>query len=311
METILNYNDFKEQLIKDVECKLPHYEINITQVYKNNGMKDAIIGRYDNKDIVPTVYINEFYNDYIDNSNSNSYENSLQEVIKLITSCEDNENKITLEGNKCKGVVSKLNDLEHNVLPRFVCTKTNTDMLKNLVHREFLDMSIYYVVQTEINGGVSSIKITNDMLKSLKQDVTEEQLYKWSIENIKKNNNFAIGISKLMYCIMFGLDASNHRGYEKDDVMIVIQNDCGIYGANNILNNDILKEVADNINSDLYILPSSVHEIIVVPTILGLVQNELREMVKQVNTEKVGDEDRLTDTIYLYSRNTDKVTIVE
>ena len=309
MKTILNYNDFKEQLIKDIEVKLPHYAINTSQIYKNNVMKDAIIGRYNDNDIVPTIYIDDYYNDYV--NNNKSYNDLLQEIISIVTSCEDMQNKITVEDNNFKGIISKLKDLEYNVLPRLICTKTNTDMLKNLVHREFLDMSIYYVVQIKIQDGVGSIKITNDMLKSLKQDVTEEQLYKWSITNLKNDSNFAIGMNRLMYCLMCGFDTKNYKGYEKDDVMIVIQNDCGICGANNILNNDILKEVADNINSDLYVLPSSIHEIIVVPTVIGLLQDELRQMVKEVNCEKVGDEDRLTDTIYLYSRNTNKVTIVE
>ena len=309
MKTILNYNDFKEQLINDIEVQLPHYAINTSQIYKNNVMKDIIVGRYNDNDIVPIIYIDEFYNEYV--NNNKSYNDLLQEIISVITSCEDMQNKITVEGNKYKDIVSKLKDLEYNVLPRVVCTKTNTDMLKNLVHREFLDMSMYYVVQTKVNDGVGSIRITNDMLKSVKQDVTEEQLYKWSIANLKKNGNFAISMEKLMYCLMFELDTKNYKGYKKDDVMIVIKNDCGICGANNILNNDILKEVADNVNSDLYILPSSIHEIIVVPTVIGLLQNELRQMVKEVNCEKVGDEDRLTDTIYLYSRNTNKVTIAE
>ena len=309
MKTILNYNDFKEQLIKDIEVQLPHYAINTSQIYKNNAMKDVIVGRYNDNDVVPTIYIDDYYNDYTDNDKS--YNDLLQEIISVITSCEDMQNEITVEGNKFKGVISKLKDLEYNVLPRIVCTKTNTDMLKNLVHREFLDMSIYYVVQIKIKDGLGSIRITNDMLKSLKQDVTEEQLYKWSIANLKNDSNFAISLNKLAYCLMFELDTKNYKGYEKDDVMIVIKNECGVCGANNILNNDILKEVADNINSDLYVLPSSIHEIIVVPTIIGLLQDELRQMVKEVNCEKVGDEDRLTDTIYLYSRNTNKVTIVE
>ena len=309
MKTILNYNDFKEQLINDIEVKLPHYAINTSQIYKNNAMKDVVVGRYNDNDVVPTIYIDDYYNDYTDNDKS--YNDLLQEIISVITSCEDMQNKITVEGNKYKCVISKLKDLEYNVLPRVVCTKTNTDMLKNLVHREFLDMSIYYVVQTKVNDGVGSIRITNDMLKSLKQDVTEEQLYKWSIANLKNDYNYAISMTKLMYCLMFELDTKNYKEYETDDVMIVISNDCGICGANNILNNDILKEVADNINSDLFVLPSSIHEIIVVPTVIGLLQDELRQMVKEVNCEKVGDEDRLTDTIYLYSRNTNKVTIVE
>ena len=309
MKTILNYNDFKEQLIKDIEVQLPHYAINTSQIYKNNAMKDVVVGRYNDNDVVPTIYIDDYYNDYADNNKS--YNDLLQEIISVITSCEDMQNEITVEGNKFKSVISKLQDLEYNVLPRIVCTKTNTDMLKNLVHREFLDMSIYYVVQIKIKDGLGSIRITNDMLKSLKQDVTEEQLYKWSITNLKNDYNYAISMDKLMYCLMFELDTKKYKGYEKDDVMIVISNDCGICGANNILNNDILKEVADNINSDLFVLPSSIHEIIVVPTVIGLLQDELREMVKEINCEKVSNEDRLTDTIYLYSRNTNKVTIVE
>ena len=229
METILNYNDFKEQLIKDIEVQLPHYTINTSQIYKNNVMKDVIVGRYNDNDVVPTIYIDDYYNDYTDNDKS--YNDLLQEIISVITSCEDMQNKITVDGNKYKDVVSKLKDLEYNVLPRVVCTKTNTDMLKNLVHREFLDMSMYYVVQTKVNDGVGSIRITNDMLKSLKQDVTEEQLYKWSIANLKKN-----GINiKLRDISTERLKVDEKTSFALEHYGIHNYQELGIYIGNNTL----------------------------------------------------------------------------
>lgn len=312
MNKKLNYNEFKELLINDVKEKLPQYEIVTNQVHKNNVIKDGLCGIKDHKKLAPTLYINEFYIDY--NDNDKSYKEVLQNVMNIITYCEDDNNKITVECNNAMNILSKLNDLEHNVMPRVVCTKTNTDLLDNVIHRDFLDMSIYYVIQIKVDDGVASVKMTEDLLKSKGITVDEEQLFKWSINNLKEYNNYVISMPKMINCIMYGLNEKDFIGYDTEDLMLVIKNDdCN--GANNILNVDLIKEISDTINSDLYILPSSIHELIVLPTDIAnttdMSVNELKEMVREVNTTTVDNEDVLTDTVYLYSRNTNKVTIAE
>lgn len=313
MNKKLNYNEFKELLIKDVKEKLPQYEIVTNQVHKNNVVKDGLCGIIDHKKLAPTLYINEFYSDY--NDNDKPYKEVLQNVMNIITYCEDDNNKITVEcNNNAMNILSKLNDLEHNVMPRVVCTKTNTDLLDNVIHREFLDMSIYYVIQIKVDDSVASVKITEDLLKSKGITVDEEQLFKWSINNLKQYNNYVISMPKMINCIMYGFNEKDFIGFNEEDLMLVIKND-DVNGANNILNIDILKEISDTVNSDLYILPSSIHELIVIPTDIAYTTdmsvNELKEMVSEVNTTTVDNEDVLTDTVYLYSRNTNEVTIAE
>lgn len=314
MQELLSYNEFKEQLVKDMKEKLPQYVINVHKVHKNNVVKDGLSGisKYNSK-LAPTLYLNDYYyEEYIDKNMP--YNEILKNVIELITSY-GKDNQITENGNKAQNILDKLDDIKHNILPRIVNTSTNKDMLSNIIHRNFLDMSIYYVVQIKLDDGVASIKLTNDVLKGKGIKASEEDLFKWSINNLKEYNNYAISMQKVIECLMCNINTKDCTSYSSDDLMIVIQNSENINGANNILNNDLLKEIADTLISDLYIIPSSIHELIIVPKEKAIEINislcEIKEMVKSVNANNVPYEDKLTDTVYLYTRNTNEVTIAE
>ena len=81
--------------------------------------------------------------------------------------------------------------------------------------------------------------------------------------------------------------------------MFVISNKLRINGAANIFYEDVLAEIADRIGTDLYILPSSVHECIAVSTRTATVE-ELAEMVESVNACEVAEAEQLSDHVYYY-----------
>lgn len=84
--------------------------------------------------------------------------------------------------------------------------------------------------------------------------------------------------------------------------MWIISNDRGINGAGSMLYEDILHKLAMNLETDLYILPSSVHECIAVSTSVGD-PYELAEMVSEINMEQVALEDRLSNQVYRYDKD--------
>ena len=68
---------------------------------------------------------------------------------------------------------------------------------------------------------------------------------------------------------------------------------------------------ASRLECDFYILPSSLHEIILMREDMAPEMETLREMVQEINSTQVLVEDYLSDSIYYYDRNTKEVTIVE
>ena len=80
------------------------------------------------------------------------------------------------------------------------------------------------------------------------------------------------------------------------------------YGAIQMMNVEALAKVAEEHNSDLWILPSSLHEVIVVPSVLGDAE-VFKGMVECVNAEEVKAEDKLSDNVYRFNRSTKTITI--
>ena len=93
-----------------------------------------------------------------------------------------------------------------------------------------------------------------------------------------------------------------------EQTMWVVSNNRGIDGAVSMLYENELHELAGKLENDLYILPSSVHEVIAVPTDLASPE-ELAEMVAEVNMQEVSLDERLSNQVYHYDKDLRKLTL--
>ena len=94
-----------------------------------------------------------------------------------------------------------------------------------------------------------------------------------------------------------------------DSMLYVVTNHLMVNGAGVMCYRNVIKNLADRLNSDLYILPSSLHEILVISTD-GLDKEYLRDMVYTINRSKdISKEIILSDNVYLYSREKDCIEI--
>ncbi len=91
--------------------------------------------------------------------------------------------------------------------------------------------------------------------------------------------------------------------------MFVVSNVKGINGASCLIYPDVIKNLAEQLDADLYILPSSIHEIIVVKNNQKMDKNTFREMVTDINRTQVPEEDILSDNVYFYSRKRNAITM--
>lgn len=84
--------------------------------------------------------------------------------------------------------------------------------------------------------------------------------------------------------------------------MKVLSNTKRLHGAVCMLYPGVLKEMADRMGGDFFILPSSVHETILLPDAGEGLNGALRQMIREVNSTKVAPEEVLSDTLYRYDR---------
>lgn len=91
----------------------------------------------------------------------------------------------------------------------------------------------------------------------------------------------------------------------------MLTNDTGINGAFCLLYDDVIKNFAKEQNWNVYILPSSVHELMLVPEQEDTALEFLAELVVEANQTAVGLIDLLSDNIYYYDRDRDEISIYE
>lgn len=97
---------------------------------------------------------------------------------------------------------------------------------------------------------------------------------------------------------------------EGPDVMFVLTNSCRSFGAACLLYPDIMDIIGRLMGESFYILPSSIHELILVPYSKGLGKLEMEEMVKEVNETQVKDEDQLSEQVYFYDKKEKKLFVL-
>jgi len=174
---------------------------------------------------------------------------------------------------------------------------------------------IYRLMISSDERGIGSTVITDDLAKNL--DLSEEELFKIAAENTPK---MFPPVVKPMSQVIFGI-LTEDGGMPKDvaeqvvdgmkgenEMMWIITNNKGVSGAVNMIFEKNLFELSKGLNDDLYILPSSIHEVIAVPSSLGD-PVELAEMVQQVNMDVVDVSERLSNQVYHYDRNSRKLSM--
>ncbi len=305
---MMNYEIFKEVVAeKFMEYMPEQYQgmrLRVEPVNKVNKVLDGItlVGSGAGRSVSPTLYINHMYEHYLETEN-------LQEVLQSAARRMDMAFKempevgdVNLEGAK------------DNIVFQVINTLQNEDMLRDMPHREFQDLSIIYrwVVKVDENG-IQSSAIRNNLAEQL--GMNEEQLFKCAVENTRRIFPPTV---KSMNDVIREMFISDGMPAEVADMMIgempedkmmwVISNDRGINGAGSMLYEDNLHKLAMKLETDLYILPSSVHECIAVSTNVGDTY-ELAEMVSEINMGQVALEDRLSNQVYHYDKDARRLTL--
>lgn len=300
----MTYSDFAERIMAEAKsCLNDDFEIEIRDVLKNNDMslKALTVGKHGEAQIC--VYLEPYYSDYCKGSEFNKI---LEEVVKNV-----NENL-----SKGKSIdIDWLKDWD-KVKDRLYCMVINTHMnkerLKKIPHRSLLDLSVVYYVKIDVVFSSGIVVLTHDNAEIYKK--TEEELYSQAMANtVKQEVSF-----KNINAVLFGntqinsdaVDDVQIKSDTADDIpMYVLDNKEHFMASVQILNGDFPKNIGGQLNDDYYILPSSLHELIVVPVKAGIEVSYLRHMVKDINKRSVEYDDRLSDNVYRYYREKEEVMI--
>lgn len=176
----------------------------------------------------------------------------------------------------------------------------NQEMLQSVSHIDYLDLAVIFkLVVPPDTDDLATITVRDEFLE--RWDVSVEELY----ELAKANSRIILpGQAKNMFDVlaqMVPAEVLDGMIPEAEAPMYVISNSKNVNGASTILYSEVLANLADKIEDDLFVLPSSIHEVIAVPA-SGADADALTEMVREVNATQVAENEVLSDHAYFYSR---------
>lgn len=300
----MDYDVFKEIVKESIKDYMPdksaHYSVDVKPVQKVNGMLDGLYMQMEEAgkegvSVAPVVYLQELYKNY---QSTGDLKGTLEAAAMHLSEGLEYAQGLT-------GI--SFSEPETKLVLSLINTEQNRELLQDVPNRPFQDLSIVcrYVTGMDSNR-VSSILVTDRVLENMK--LSREQLFQMAEENTKKMMPPQVadmaGILKMMF-IKEGMpekDADIMFGEMPDGIpMYVVTNSCQINGAVSMVFEDILHGLAEETGTDLYILPSSVHEVIAVPADIGSPET-LAEMVEEINLGQVPLNERLSNQVYYYEK---------
>jgi len=291
----MNYNVFKEKIIEDLKERFDDsYDFEYKNVTKNNGIiLDGLMAKQKDCNISPTIYVNDCYEDYKDGLSLDEICDHLEQVIirNKIDDNFDTENFI------------KFDNIKDKIAFKVVNYEKNIDLLKNIPYKKFLDLAVvYYIYLTDEQFDNGSILINNSHLVLWDKDFDEiDKIAMANTPKLLKAEVKSMADTLLEFINSDTCIDINEKEMLEECNMFVISNERKHFGASVVLYDDVFKDFADKLQSDMYILPSSVHELIVIPSYMVDETKYLDEMIKEVNETQVPAIDILSDHAYYYS----------
>lgn len=283
----MNYNEFVSQLKEELHKYLgKHVDIKLNQVIKNNDIhRDTFIMAEADNPVSPAMYLEDYYQLYKEGMELASI---VEKMVNIYRQCRnhlpaDVEWFRDFERMK-EGIFCKVINLEHN-----------RELLHKIPYIPYLDLAItfYYILQDEALGS-GTVQICLSHLEMW--GIEKESLYYTARKNTEKK----------LSCHLLEMKDVIREIMPEDPVdlpelpMYVLTNQKRYWGACGILYDHVLEETAEKVGGNFYILPSSVHECIIVPEEDALPQEQLEEMVREINRTQVLPEEVLSDRIYHY-----------
>ena len=303
----MKYNEFCEKLKLTLASLFKgEYQVKLINVDKLNGViLKGLTVTNKKQNISPTIYLESFYNKY--NLGSTIHDIANEIYYDYLQKYVSGDNLFPFPSLNFTDYTT----VQNKIYFRLINYQMNQQYLKNIPHKRWLDLAIVFNIlvnnqQTEI----SSITITHTLLEN----------WQLTVDDIMKIANYNTPIlfspsSKSLYETIYNIllednvDPSliNLMGSNENCPMYVASNTKGIHGASWLLYPNELKKLSTILDSNLYILPSSIHEVIVIPATKELSKSELLNMVKEINQSQVPINEVLSNNVYYYDSQIDQL----
>ena len=296
----MNYEEFKTRIYSMVRDEIGEdTEVTLKPVRKNNGViLDGLTIMPEGKCIAPTIYINQYYGRYREGL-------SLSAIVRII-----------LEENKHYSIdfpfdvdeFLRFDNLKERIRFRLINYEMNEELLSDVPHKKVLDLAkIYYYEINDSRFPSAFCTIRNSDAR--RWEISVEDLDKTAGINMLSCEPPRIYTMREMVDMLADGSQNAAKVPEPAVPMYILTSESRCFGASVMLYDNVFSEFEGLIGEDLYVLPSSVHEVIVTPATGGFSGFELERMVTEINRDCVPEYEILSNRVYSYDREKDELRL--
>lgn len=300
-DEIIDYTSFVSFIKDRITDRMGRgYDIKLIKVIKNNALElDGLVVLKEGEKSAPNIYLNAYYDAYLAGT-------PMKEIVERIC---------TLYKQSVLPVIKPdfrytLELMKPYIFFRLVNSERNKKLLTRVPHIEYLDLALTFhcLVQGD-DDGIGAIRITNEHIGQW--GITLDELFQLAKENTRVLFPPIIRPIEEVIRELQGDNEIIDFGAIEGEIypMYILTNQKGINGASCIIYKDVIKDFAKQHNSNVIILPSSIHEIILVPTKDFADKEWLKSMVIDINSTQVPIEEVLSDNVYQYLLEKDEVIL--
>lgn len=301
----MDFEQFKEELKESVtEILHDRYGMDATvearTMEKMNETYDALTVKPEDSQIGVNLNTNALYKEY---EKGISFECIASKAAEIAENALNSRPDFDIDSFK------DYSRMKETLTMEVVSAERNAELLQTVPHKNIEDMAVVYRFEITTNvEGRSSILVTNNMLEQY--GITADQLHEDALRNAPEIKPVVIEGMAQVLAKQMGVDNVEMLGLNvppEQEQIFVASVEGYVHGAGVIAYQNFMEQASERVGGEsFFILPSSIHEILIVPD-NGLMSLEhLENMVKEVNASVVDPSEKLTDNVYHYDAK-DKV----
>ncbi len=303
----MQYNQFLSNIRSNIQARMgPDVSVSLRRTLKNNNhYLDGLTVLPPGENISPTVYLNFYYQDFLEGM-------PLDDIVETICGFYEQFPRRQLVNPE---LFQDFEKARPRIAYRLCHFASNRQLLKEIPHVPKLDLAIVFFLV--IDGGPDeemTVTITREHMKAW--NISDQLLYETAVRNTPLLYPCrCVALEQMISDLLPQKAADSHipssrpAGQSSPLPMYVLTNQRRLNGAACILYDQVLQDFSRRAGGDFFILPSSIHETILLPCQEHIKTETLTSMVKEINDTEVSPLDRLSDHVYRYNARTEQLSI--
>ncbi len=301
----MSYEQFIESMAAIIKGRIEiSLDLSIHSTVKNNGyQRKGITFSEEGINISPTIYLEEYYEKFMRGS---SVKELAEQVLEMYR-------KIRIRHSWNEVAVQDYQNIKDKIIYKLVNQERNGELLDQVPHDRYLDLAILYFVLVDMDksgGQMATMLIRNEHLAWW--NVTAEEIRRRAGRNTEKILPYEFSAMCMVIEEMLGnqeMEEEEWKKFREQENMYILTNHIRSCGASAILYPGRLQAIGDYFKENYFILPSSIHEVIILPESKALPKDEMECVIREVNETQVQAEEFLSNHAYYYDRQKMEITV--